>query len=77
MDIRSRFQSFCEKKGYSWVTTEHYVKQSSYLMDYLTAQGMEDFTPVPLDTGNAYIRTLAGFTYKTVEQHIWSLRALL
>lgn len=75
VDIRSRFQSFCEKKGYSQVTTEHYVKQSSYLMDYLAAQGMNDFTAVTLDTVNAYIRTLAGFSYKTVEQHICSLRA--
>ncbi|ENZ10324.1 hypothetical protein [Enterocloster clostridioformis] len=55
--------------------TEHYVKQSSYLMDYLAAQGMDDFTAVTLDTVNVYIRTLAGFSYKTVEQHICSLRA--
>ena len=75
VDIRSRFRSFCEKKGYSQVTTGHYVKQSSYLMDYLTAQGMDDFSEVTLDTVNAYIRTLAGFSYKTVEQHICSLRA--
>lgn len=75
VDIRSRFQIFCEKKSYSRVTTEHYVKQSSYLMDYLAAQGMDDFTAVTLNTVNAYIRTLAGFTYKTVEQHICSLRA--
>ena len=75
VDIRSRFQSSCEKKGYSQITTEHYVKQSSYLMDYLAAQGMDDFTAVTLDTVNAYIRTLAGFSYKTVEQHICSLRA--
>lgn len=75
VDIRSRFRSSCEKKGYSQVTTEHYVKQSSYLMDYLAAQGMDDFTEVTLDTVNAYIRTLADFSYKTVEQHICSLRA--
>ena len=75
VDIRSHFQSSCEKKGYSQVTTEHYVKQSSYLMDYLAAQRMDDFTAVTLDTVNAYIRTLAGFSYKTVEQHICSLRA--
>ena len=75
VDICSRFRSSCEKKGYSQVTTEHYVKQSSYLMDYLAAQGMDDFTAVTLDTVNAYIRTLAGFSYKTVEQHICSLRA--
>ena len=64
VDIRSRFQSSCEKKGYSQVTTEHYVKQSSYLMDYLAAQGMNDFTAVTLDTVNAYIRTLAGFAIR-------------
>lgn len=75
VDLRSRFRIFCEKKSYSRVTTEHYVKQSSYLMDYLAAQGLDDFTAVTLDTVNAYIRTLAGFTYKTVEQHICSLRA--
>lgn len=75
VDIRNRFRSSCEKKGYSQVTTEHYVKQSSYLMDYLAAQGMDDFTEVTLDTVHAYIRTLAGFSYKTVEQHICSLRA--
>lgn len=75
VDIRNRFRSSCEKKGYSQVTTEHYVKQSSYLMDYLAAQGMDDFAEVTLDTVHAYIRTLAGFSYKTVEQHICSLRA--
>lgn len=75
VDIRSRFRSSCEKKSYSQVTTEHYVKQSSYLMDYLAAQGLEDFTEVTLDTVYAYIRTLAGFSYKTVEQNICSLRA--
>ncbi|MFR4881031.1 MAG: hypothetical protein ACLUBO_12610 [Coprococcus sp.] len=56
------------KKGYSQVTTGHYVKQSSYLMDYLAAHGMEDLSAVTLENIYAYIRTLAGFTYKTVEQ---------
>lgn len=63
------------KKGYSQVTTGHYVKQSSYLMDYLAAHGMEDLSAVTLENIYAYIRTLAGFTYKTVEQHLCSLRA--
>ena len=75
VDIRSRFQSSCEKKGYSQVTTEHYVKQSSYLMDYLAAQGMNDFTAVTLETATASIRTLAGLSDKTGDQHISSLRA--
>lgn len=75
LNTRGRFQEYCNKKGYSKVTTEHYVKQSSYLMDYLAAQGMKDFRIITLDIINTYIRTLSGFTYKTVEQHICSLRA--
>ncbi|ATW25809.1 site-specific integrase [Candidatus Formimonas warabiya] len=75
LEMSSRFQEHCEKKGYSKATTDHYVKQSSYMMDYLVTQEMKDFSTVTLDVINAYIRTLAGFTYKTVEQHICSLRA--
>lgn len=75
LEVSHQFQEYCEKKGYSKVTTDHYVKQSAYMMDYLAAQGMKDFSPVTLDIIHAYIRTLAGFTYKTVEQHICSLRS--
>lgn len=75
LETSSRFQEYCEKKEYSKVTIDHYVKQSSYLMDYLVAQGMQDFNGITPDIINAYIRTLASFTYKTVEQHICSLRA--
>lgn len=69
------FQKFCVKKEYSKVTTEHYVKQSAYFMDYLAAQEIHRFDSLTLNIINAYIRTLAGFTYKTVEQNICSLRA--
>ncbi len=75
LEIRQRFKNYCVKKGYSQVTTDHYVKQSSYMMDYLAAHGLEDFSTITLENIYAYIRTLAGFTYKTVEQHICSLRA--
>ena len=40
LEMRQRFQEHCMKKGYSQVTTGHYVKQSSYLMDYLAAHGI-------------------------------------
>jgi len=76
-EIADGFGEYCEKlKTYSNVTTGHYVKQSSYFMDYLAAQGKRDFAQVGMKDINAYIRTLAGFTYKTVEQNICSLRAL-
>ena len=75
IDTSRRFQEHCIQKDYSKVTVDHYVKQSAYFMDYLASRGIIDFTPVTLEIINAYIQTLAGFTYKTVEQNICSLRA--
>jgi integrase len=75
IEISNNFQKYCIAKQYSKVTIDHYINQSAYMMDYLSAQGMKDFNAVNLDSINTYIRTLAGFTYKTVEQHICSLRA--
>src|SRR5947208_3327086 len=60
---------------YSNSTVEHYTKQSGYFMDYLAARGMHDFSGVSMETIHAYILTLSGFSYKTVEQNICSLRA--
>lgn len=71
------FRDYCvTTRDYSTSTVEHYSKQSGYFLDYLAAQGMHDFTGMGMDTVNAYILTLSGFSYKTVEQNICSLRAL-
>ena len=55
LEMRQRFQEHCVKNGYSKITTDHYVKQSSYMMDYLAAHGMVDFSAVTLDIIYAYI----------------------
>ena len=75
IELSRRFHEHCVQKDYSSVTVDHYVKQSSYFMDYLASQGIVDLKLVVLENINAYIKTLAGFTYKTVEQNICSLRA--
>ena len=71
------FKHHCERKEYSAVTIDHYVKQSARFMDYLLAQGIHDCSGITLPLVNGYIRTLAGYTYKTVEQNICSIRAFL
>jgi len=71
------FRRHCERKEYSSVTIDHYVKQSARFMDYLLAQGIHDCSGITLPLVNGYIRTLAGYTYKTVEQNICSIRAFL
>jgi site-specific recombinase XerD len=76
IETSRRFEGDCvAAKTYSKVTVGHYTKQSGYFMDYLVAQGMHDFSGVSMETIHAYILTLSGFSYKTVEQNICSLRA--
>jgi len=73
--VSSRFKQHCVEKDYSKVTTDHYVKQSARFMDYLSSQEVSSLNKINLTLINDYIKTLAGYTYKTVEQNICSLRA--
>lgn len=77
ISISNGFKKYCAHKGYSKVTVEHYTKQSERFMDYLVSQGINDCHNIELPVINAYIRTLAGYTYKTVEQNICSIRSFL
>ena len=74
IDVLNQFHQFCKRREYSDVTTEHYTKQSARFMDYLSSRGIESFEALSLEVINDYIKTLAGYTYKTVEQNICSLR---
>lgn len=75
IEISSRFKQYCVGTDYSKVTINHYVKQSERFMDYLSSQKINSCKELDLTLINGYIKTLAGYTYKTVEQNICSLRA--
>ncbi|MEK3988501.1 site-specific integrase [Robertmurraya sp. FSL R5-0851] len=75
IEISNRFKQYCVNKDYSKATIDHYVKQSARFMDYLSSQKVKDCKEINLTLINDYIKTLAGYTYKTVEQNICSLRA--
>ena len=75
ISIRNRFKLYCVNKNYSNVTIDHYVKQSARFMDYLAAQNITDCKKISLPLIHAYIKTLSGYTYKTVEQNICSMRS--
>lgn len=77
IDISKSFRTYCIKRDYSKVTVDHYVKQTERLMDYLISQGVSDCHDIDILLVNGYIRTLAGFSYKTIEQIICSIRAFL
>jgi integrase/recombinase XerD len=75
ISLSDRFKQYCADKEYSRVTTDHYVKQSARFMDYLASQKVTNCKEISLACIHAYIKTLAGYTYKTVEQIICSIRA--
>ena len=75
IEVSNQFKKYCVEKDYSKVTIDHYVKQSARLMDYLDSQKISSCREIDLTLINDYIKTLAGYTYKTVEQNICSLRA--
>jgi integrase/recombinase XerD len=77
VEISNDFKKYCKQKDYSMVTVDHYVKQSERFMDYLVSQGIRDCHDINLPIINGYIRTLVGYTYKTVEQNICSIRSFL
>lgn len=73
--ISDRFNQYCIKKGYSSITINHYVKQTARFLDYTVSQGIKSCKAITLTLINGYIKTLAGYTYKTIEQNLCSLRA--
>lgn len=75
--IRKRFGSSCEDKGYSRRTIDKLARHSTRFMDYLTSQNITKCHAINLSLIHAYIKTLSGYTYDTVQDNITSIRAFL
>ena len=75
ISINDRFNQYCIEKGYSTVTVDHYVKQVARFLDYAISQEVKSCKEIKLVLINDYIKTLAGYTYKTIEQVLCSLRS--
>lgn len=69
------FKQYCVDKDYSTVTIGHYTKESAKFLDYADSQGLLSCSGIDITVINNYIKTLAGYTYKTVELQLCSLRA--
>ena len=75
IEVINNFKQYCVDKDYSYVTIGHYIKQSAKFLDYADSQNIDSCSEINIILINNYIKTLAGYTYKTVEQQICSLRA--
>ena len=75
IEVISNFKQYCIDKKYSTVTIGHYTKQSAKFLDYIDYQGITYCNGINLTLINNYIKTLAGYAYKTIELQLCSLRS--
>jgi len=69
------FLQYCQGKDYSKVTIGHYTSKADRFMEFLASQSITKCEHIQMEHIHQYIRTLSGYAYKTVEQHICALRA--
>ena len=77
IQYREQFANYCNQKEYSAVTASHYAKQAGYLMEYMESQSIHSISALSVSIIDSYLNTLAGYTYKTVEQRVCGIRSFM
>lgn len=72
--IINQFESYCMGQNYNQITIDRYVNLSSRFIEYLIAQNITTCEEINLVLIHAYIKTLLGYSYRTVGQHSTSIR---
>lgn len=77
---KSIFQCYCtylDCSELSASTVNHYKTISTVFMDYLTQLKIYDMKDISMITCNGYLKTQAGYSFKTVEQNVCGVRHFL
>ena len=77
MDVFTNYSAHLDNSELSISTIGHYKRISTVFMDYLTQLKVCDFKNMSMETCNDYLKTLAGYSFKTVEQNVCGLRHFL
>lgn len=73
--ISDQFKSYCIDKGYSKLTTGHYIRKSARFMNYLSSQNITNCKAINLSLIHTYIKTLTGYANETISGNVCSIRA--
>lgn len=73
----SEYTDFLDSSGLSASTVNHYKKISVVFMDYLSQCKVSSVGQITMDICNSYLKTLAGYSFKTVEQNVCGIRHFL
>jgi integrase len=76
-EIHRQYTGFLSSDELSKSTIKHYSCISREFMDYLTQKGILCAGDISIDLCLGYIRTLAGLSFKTVEQKVCGIRHFL
>ncbi|MBQ0064273.1 MAG: tyrosine-type recombinase/integrase [Firmicutes bacterium] len=75
--IQDRYLEYLETTELSFSTKEHYSSTSKVFMDYLSQKKLITIEQISMDHCNGYLKTLAGYSFKTVEQQVCGIRHFL
>lgn len=73
----SEYAEFLDLSELSVNTINHYKRIAAVFMDYLTQRKILFMNQITMDTCNSYLKTLAGYSFKTVEQNVCGVRHFL
>ena len=76
-DMHKRYTDCLAVSDLSKSTVEHYTAISREFMDFLSQKGITTTGDISMETCNEYLNTLAGYSFKTVEQKVCGLRHFL
>jgi len=68
---------YCQQKDYSRATQNHYRKIAEQFLNFLESRVIWQCSEIASKHITGYIKTLMGYSYKTVELHLCGLRSFL
>lgn len=75
--IFNGYEAYLGSTELSITTQEHYKRSSTIFMDYLRQTGALQVDQIAMENCNSYLKTLAGYSFKTIEQNVCGLRHFL
>ncbi len=77
LQSRKNFGKVIEKSGKAPKTKQLYVHDASIFMEYLEVKGFKTFENLSIETINDYIKTLCGYSYKSIALTLTGLRTFI
>lgn len=71
------YTTYLDSTELSATTKEHYKRSAMVLMDYFTQTKVLQTGKITMENCNAYLKTLAGYSFKTIEQNVCGIRHFL